>query len=255
MHLVAILRWPSPVEAASASLARRTGLTPYDARTRLAGEPPRLAAIVADGAAAQATAAGLVADGFDARVLAASAIEHDATRDVVQSLALAPDGLACALRDGRTRTIPWAALALVVRGVRTTSSTVVEETKTKQFSAGRAILSGGLWMSKTKTSTSSRTEEAREGFLYLHEAGRGPGVAIYEHRTDYRFLGPELAPHASANFAIVLRKIRERAPGARVDERLVRPPALGAMPLAPGGFDPGEWRSDVAAAVIALGVA
>ncbi len=254
MHLVALTGWPSPVEQAAAALARRSGLTPYDARTRLSGEPPRVAAILADFVAAEALVAGLVADGFSASVLSVAGVEHDADRDLVSGLSFGPDAIAFTLRGGRTREVRYAAIALIVRGVRATSSTVVEESTSKKFSAGRAILSGGLIMRKTTTTTTSRTDEARESFAYFYEAGRGPALAIYEHRLDYRFLGAAIAPAASANFALVLRKVRERAPGARYDERLVRPPGFGAMPLAPSGADANEWRSDVAAAVIALGV-
>jgi hypothetical protein len=38
----------------------------------------------------------------------------------------------------------------------------------------------------------------------------------------------------------------------RFDTRLMRPTSLGTLPLAPGDSDPGAWKTDVAAALIAL---
>ncbi|MEI8258959.1 MAG: hypothetical protein WCJ30_25095, partial [Deltaproteobacteria bacterium] len=102
MHIVVLLSWPSPVEDSATLLAHHAALSLYEARTRLAADPPRAGAAFADRAAADALAGELGAHGFAVAVLDARAIEHDEDRDVIASLAFGPDGLEAALRDGRT---------------------------------------------------------------------------------------------------------------------------------------------------------
>ncbi len=254
MHIVVLLSWPSPVEDSAALLARHASLSLYEARTRLAADAPRVGAAYADRATADALAAELGAHGFAVAVLDARAIEHDEDRDMIASLAFGPDALDVTLRDGRTRTVRYDALARILQGARLSTASVTEETKSKTFSAGRALLSGGLIMRKETVTSTTRTAETREAFVYLYEAGARPALAMYERRTHYGFLGAQLQASAAANFATVLALLRQHAPDARLDQRLMRPPAIGFMPLPPPGIDPGTWKTDVAAAVLTLGL-
>jgi hypothetical protein len=117
---------------------------------------------------------------------------------------------------------------------------------------GRAVLSGGLVRNKTTTTKTNETTDSREAFLYLYEAGVRPSIALYERRTNWSFLGDALQPSAAANLATTLAELRRRAPHTRVDATLLRPAGFGAMPLAPSGMDPAEWKSDVAATLLSL---
>ena len=101
-------------------------------------------------------------------------------------------------------------------------------------------------------SYSAISRTTRQGFLYLHDRSGEPPLALYEQRTNYGFLGPALQASSAANFMTVVTMLRQRAPRARFDERLLRAPNLGAMPLSPQGTDPDGWKVDVAAAVQAL---
>jgi hypothetical protein len=103
-----------------------------------------------------------------------------------------------------------------------------------------------------KTTSTVRTTETREAFVYLYETGVRPALALYERRMSYGFLGPALQPSAAANLALVVERLRRHLPAARLDQRLMRPPALGTLPLPPPDQDPGEWRTDLAAAVLTL---
>ena len=252
MHLVTLLRAPDSLDRAAAALGARQGTSAYEARTRLAGEFPRVVAVLADGALALAQAAGLRADGLAAAVLDGAEIAHDRGRDVAASLAFGPTSLVATMRDGRTREVDYGAVTLLIHGVRVGVATSVEESTVKSFSAGRAILTGGLSMRTSKTVTTTKTTEQRETFVYLHESGGGPALAVYERGMNYAFLGAALAPSSMANFTAVLTTLRARCPAARYDARLTRAGGFGLVPLCPPGLDPAAWKSDVAAALVAL---
>ena len=74
---------------------------------------------------------------------------------------------------------------------------------------------------------------------------------LLEQRTNYRFLGAAIQPSSLANFLAVVKRVRERAPRARYDERLLRPVNMGVLPLPPPGVDPDGWKLDLASAVLA----
>lgn len=252
MHLVVLLRWPAPLDEAVSRFANRAGISAYEARTRLSSDPPRIGAVIADRTVAEALSQQLNADGFVAATLPASEIEHDRDRDIIVNLSFGGDAFDVTMRDGRTRSVRYDAISLILQGVRASSVTAVAEKKVTEFSAGRALLTGGLILNKTTTKTTSHTTETRESCLYIFEAGVRPSLAVYERRTNYAFLGAALQPSATANFATVLGEFRRRAPHARFDQRLARAASIGAMPLPPPGLDPGEWKVDVAAAVLSL---
>ncbi len=252
MHMVAALRMPEPIERASAALATRQGISPYEARTRLAGELPRVVAVFADAAPAMEQTRGLLADGFVAAVLDGDRVEHDEDRDVAASLAFTDEGFEATLRDGRTRALPYADVALLIHGARTALRTSTDEATVKTFSAGRAILTGGLSMRTSKTVTTTKSTEVRETFVYVRERGAERSLAIYERGMNYNFLGAARGPSSMGNFTAVLTLLRERCAGARYDGRMTRPGGFGLVPLCPAAREAGAWKSDVGAALVAL---
>lgn len=252
MHMVAVLRMPEPVERASAALAARQGISPYEARTRLAGELPRVVAVFADAAPAMEQARALLADGFVAASLDGDRVEHDEDRDVAASLAFTDEGFEATLRSGQTRAIAYESVALLIHGARTGVRTSTDETTVKSFSAGRAILTGGLSMRTSKTVTTTKSTEVRETFVYVRERGVERSLAIYERSMNYGFLGAARGPSSMGNFTVVLTTLRERCAGARYDGRMTRPGGFGLVPLCPPAMEPAMWKSDVGAALVAL---
>ena len=252
MYMVTLLRAPSALDRAAEALGARQGISAYEARTRLAGDYPRVVAVLADRTLADAQAKGLRADGLAAAVLDGADVVSDRQRDIAASLAFGPRSVVATMRDGRSREVEYASVGLLIHGVRTGVSTSVEESTVKSFSAGRAILTGGLSMRTSKTVTTTKTTEQRESFVYLRERDGGRSLAVYERGMNYGFLGASLAPSSMANFTTVLTTLRGRCPGARYDHRMTRPGGFGVVPLCPPGIDPAAWKSDVAAALIAL---
>ena len=252
MFLVAVMVVPEPFDAATQKLAGRTSLTLYEARTRLAGDPPRVISVHADGDEAHALARGLSRDGFSGVVADGSDIETDERRAHLAGLAFGDHALEATLRDGSTRTIPWGSLTLLLRGNRVSQATTTREETVRKFSPGKALLTGGLVMRSSSTATTTTTARSSQAFLYLYDDGGGPALALYEQRISYAFLGKAIQPSSLANFTTVVAEIRRRAPGAKLDERLARTPTLGSPPLPPRGVDPNEWKVDIAATLLSL---
>jgi hypothetical protein len=250
MHLVVAARVPSPPEAASASLVALLGLSLYEARARLQAPAPRLLAVMASGDEAASLVGGLNAAGFMALRVPGERIETDRGRDHIASLSFGPEALEATLRDGRTREIPWSSVRLLLRGTRSSQHVTVREETSSRFSAGRAMLSGGLITQTKVTTTTKVTDTTRQGFLYILDDAGSPALALYEQRTAYAFLGALLQPSSVANFSTVLDLLRKRAPRARFDDRLIRAANLGAIPPPPPGVDPEEWKVDVGCAML-----
>lgn len=248
-----LLRRPEPLDPAAAALAALQGTSAYEAKTRLAGEYPRVVGVLADPALADAQRRALLAAGLAAAVLDGDAVEHDGDRDVAASLAFTERAVEATMRDGRVRAVAFDEVTLLIHGARTGVQTSTEETTVKSFSAGRALLTGGLSMRSSKTVVTTKTSEVRETFAYLREARGGPSLAVYERGMSYAFLGAARQASSLANFTTVLAMLRERCAGARYDGRMTRPGGFGLVPLCPPGMDPAAWKSDVAAALIALG--
>ena len=250
--MVTLLRAPDPLDRAAVALGVRQGISAYEARTRLAGDYPRVVAVLADRAQADAQAQGLRADGMAAAVLDGADVLHDRQRDIAATLALGPTVVVATMRDGRTREVAYENVGMLIHGVRTGVATSTEESTVKSFSAGRAILTGGLSMRSSKTVVTTRTTEQRETFVYVRERGSKTALAVYERGMNYGFLGAALAPSSLANFTTVLTTLRGRCAGARYEARMTRAGGFGVVPLCPSGMDPAAWKSDVAAALIAL---
>jgi hypothetical protein len=252
MFVVAVLRVPEAFDTAVARLATRLGLTVYEARTRLSGEPPRIVSVLADGNEADTLARGLGKDGFFGICADGDSIETDDSRSMALTLAFEPEQLVATLRDGTTREVPYAEMALLLRGMRTSIATTVRsETKTR-FNAGKALLTGGLLMTSKETTSSTSRTRLRQAFLYVYDRQGSPAIAIYEQRMSYGFLGPSKGPSSLANFNTLVTELRRRAPATRFDDRLTRAPTLGAPPLPPRGADPEEWKVDLAATILSL---
>ena len=252
MFLLAVLSYTPPLEAAAGVLASRLGMTLYEARARLVGEAPRVVSVFADGEDAAVAARLLSREGFAGVVADGDDIEMDDRRDQIAKLGLGDEALTVTLRDGRQREVPYSSIVLLLKGTRTSQSVSTREETTRQFSPGKALLTGGLVMRTSSTKSTTTTTRSRQAFLYIYDDTGGPTLALYEQRISYAFLGAKILPSSLANFNTVVADIQRHAPSARYDERLVKSPTLGSPPLPPRGIDPDEWRVDIAATLLAM---
>lgn len=241
MWLVIAKLPPSP--DAEATAARLTGQPLAEVRARLGGTLPRVLSVEADGERARALAAALEGEGFTAIACDPRMAPADDDRLVARTLSWDGSGHLL-LSDGSGETddeeMTATSLALVQRGLRTTTTTEITKKKERHLSVGRALLSGGLILTKTVRAESARTTTERDPFLLLHRGDGQRDVILYARRLDYAFLGAAMHPTSAANFETVLDRLRAWAPAVTVDRRAANPAFMNGLPVS------AEARVDVA---------
>lgn len=241
MKLVTIVRAPPHPDGAEKALAAATGLTAAEARMRLAPEPPALLARLdddqADALVRALRSAGLAAIAVDVRC------PTDADRFSVHRFSIEEAGGTFANRAGASIQVAWPEVIAILRGLRTSRTDIERTEKSRSFSLGRAVITGGLMVSKTSTTTTrtSSEEAVQVTLLYLRD---GRCLSLAEQELEFSGLGPGMQPSRTANMAELGRRLRARAKGAFYDERLLR---LGRRPLPFIGG--GDSRSEAAKTV------
>jgi hypothetical protein len=230
--LLAVISIPSSPDARQGA-ARATGLALADVNRRLAGVLPRvlLPALPAD--RVDDTEAALEALGFVVVAFDPALVPGDDQRLVARGLQLESGGLVLIDAQGARHVCPASSMALLQRGIRTSRTTEEVKTSERKFSVGRAVLSGGLMLSKKVDSTTVKTTETAEAFLLVQRHDGQADVMLYERRLDYRFLGPKMQASSRANLEVVWAHLRSLAP-TKVDDRAVRPGFVSGLAHLPG---------------------
>jgi hypothetical protein len=213
MHVVALRR----VSGEPAVLAGVLGVSLYDARQQLHGPGPRVLATFADPEEARRLAGALVDAGFDALHVDLSA---EIVEVVPRTFTLRPGGIQVMSRDGLPLAIRFDRIQVLLRGTRMLTEQHTEVTRTRKFSLERAVLTGGLMMTRTDKKEVKRVVDQREGFLYIRTAGVS-AVELRESELLYDGLGTLREPTRTGNFTRLATIIRDGAPQARWDDRLL----------------------------------
>ncbi len=225
MKLVASVRTLTDVESAAAALSRATGLTLAEARIRLAPEPPVILASLA------LEAAGALMAELRKAGVAVLAVESTAAsegqRVVARTAVLGPTGATFQARTGAPIELPWADVVTLLRGASSVRAETEVAQKSKQFSLSTAIATQGLKTSTTVEKTARSQQEETEQAILLHGRG-GQRIVLREREVDFSCLGTAMQPTRTANMGVLARVLKERAPSAFYDERLLR---LGRRPL------------------------
>jgi hypothetical protein len=223
MHIVAIYNLPDHKDDLAEALAAALGTTVYEARSRLRvpGKGPLVAASCRDREAAEKIEEKLSSGGFDAIVLDLDEIETESAQFIVRKFRLDDEALDVELGNGQNLTVDYRSIDLLLHGTSIAGKTESETLKERKFSPGRAVLSGGLVMSRNKKITREIKTEEREGFFNLY-AGTLPALVFCETVLVYDSPGFALKPSRVANFAYLISELRQRQPDAAFDERLLR---------------------------------
>ena len=118
--------------------------------------------------------------------------------------------------------LPYRAIVALLRASHQTRTETRTETKAKEFSAGRALLSGGLMLRKSVTREERSVATEREQVLYLFGPNGSTPWILRERGTHYAGLGAAAGPSSTQYFLATLAELRKRAPRAVYDERLMQ---------------------------------
>jgi hypothetical protein len=161
--------------------------------------------------------------------------------------------------DDRPDELPYDDILALLRASHRKQIEQTSETKEKKLNPGMALATGGLVMTKTVTKQSTAQTEEREQVLYaFRKSGQTPWLL---RETGARYRGPAIAPTSLENFTRTVAKLRERAPGAAYDERLMqtRKVAERTVRSSVGGVETAQTTVDggvdLAAHLLALGAA
>lgn len=230
MNVVAIHNLREDKESLGGKLAEALGVTPYEAlsRLRIPGNGPIVVAVFADGGEAAGLVEKLRATGFQATLLSDGEIAASAGLLPVRRFGLGEETLHCESLQGGGFDISYGEIAVILRGTRMAVSVSTETVKSRSFSPGRAIISGGMMLSKTTKTTREIAHQERANFFMLYAAD-GHAFLFNETGLAYDSLGSARRPTSAANFSYILDELRRRCVDAVYDERLLKRPAQAAL--------------------------
>jgi hypothetical protein len=228
--LLIALRVPTTANAAAAA-AQAMGLVLADVTRRLAGPLPRIMMVDSDPDRVEAARARLDALGFITAACAPEAVPSDEDRLVARRMTFEGSGFVAYDGQGNRHPCPKDAISLFQRGVRISTAEAITKETTKKFDVGRAIMSGGLLLTKKSTTTSTKVTETREAFLIVHRNDGEPDIIMYERQMDYRALGAAMQPSSFSNLDLLAKQLAALVPGAPTDARIGRPGFVNSLPL------------------------
>ncbi len=223
MHIAAIYNLPDNKDELADALADASGATLYEARSRLrvSGKGPLVVSVSGERDAVEKVVKKLQSGGFDAIVLDPNEIESGSNQFIVKKFRLDDEELVVESGKDRSLAVEYRSIDLILRGTCIALRSETRSVKERKFSLGRAVLSGGLVITRTKKSTRQVTTEDREGFFNLYSGNRLT-LVFRESALIYDSLGPALKASRVANFAYLLAELRQRQPDAVFDDRLLR---------------------------------
>ncbi|MEX1365821.1 MAG: hypothetical protein AB1Z98_22020 [Nannocystaceae bacterium] len=227
MHVVVLDRLADAPATLARTLAEILGKTAYECRPLVSapGGGPVIAACHAHEAEALAVAQQLRAAGLDATVVADS-LAASVRKLIGRSFELGDTAIRIQSRDGQQVVLPFGEIEVVVRGSVTTRSSQTETTTTRKLDVGRAVLTGGLMMTRKHKTSHTTTTTDSHGFMIVFSRGAAPPVVppvvLDEQELQYQSLGADMQPSRMANFLHLAGQLRKRSPGATWDERLLR---------------------------------
>jgi hypothetical protein len=222
VNIVAIHNLVKDKEKLAGPLAAVLKVSPYDVlmRLRVPGNGPLTVAVFAEKDRAGQLSEQLHSAGFEVLVLTADEIENAVKVWTVRRFGLGERKLQVGTEKGDSFTISLQDVDLILCGMRISHSTETKTVKKRSVSPGRALLSGGLMITKSTKTTSEVITEERERFVNLY-AGNNPTIILRENSLDYNSLGSVRKPSRSENFTYLIAELRQRCPSARYDDRLL----------------------------------
>jgi hypothetical protein len=223
MFIVAVTRWGPGLDAQLPELAADLGLFPYDLRVRLNGPIPVIVARMPEREAASALQAKLRGWGHGAVGCEDNKVTAGAAMLQVREFRFEGERLAVDVAGGGTGVgaeVEAGEVFMLIHAMAVSEQHQTQETSKQQFSAARAVLSGGLVMSRTVASTSHANAAGFEERIYLFRRSFADSILFCQHQLHYSGLGDAMSRSSHDNFAELTRRLRAFAPLACYDDRL-----------------------------------
>lgn len=220
MYVVAITRWGPALEEELPHLAADLGETAYDLRLRIAGPLPVVLSRVESVEGATGLVTMLRGRGHGAVACDENRVACTAEMLCPDSYRFEADALVVSHPAWGERSLPYAGLVALVLATTTVVEHTIDVQKTKNFSAGRALLTGGLVMRKTTKVTREHKTETHERIVCVIDE-HGEPLRLAETELSHDGLGAEMKSTAHDNFDTLILDLRARAPQAFFDDRLV----------------------------------
>lgn len=220
LYIVAAGRLEGTVDELAAGLAGALGVPLFDARSRARPPAPKVLAVTSKREEAARLHAALSAAGFQPMVMPASEVQHEDARVSVRAFTPVQGAVRLEARDGRVFELRDADIRGMIRATTCVREIVTDTITTRKFNPTKALLTGGLMLTSKKKVETTRTELRTEGLLIVAAADKGT-FTFRETEIQYSGLGAAMQASRFANFQTLYRQLRERAPGAFCDERMV----------------------------------
>ncbi|MBX3219840.1 MAG: hypothetical protein KF795_04925 [Labilithrix sp.] len=218
-YVVAVMALGRSVDEEAPRLAADLGLTAYETAVMLRAPAPVIVLRSEDRARAADVLGKLRARGHDAIACELDAVVS--SDDMFRPKAFRFErGDFVGLGQGEERRLPLADIFALVRAnhVTRTEDTVVD--RQRQISLGRAALTGGLLTTKAKTTETTRVTNEREAVLYVFRSDAAPWL-LASTQMRYDGLAANMKVSRIQNFEVLIGALREMAPSAAFDARLL----------------------------------
>jgi hypothetical protein len=217
MFVVAIVELRGPAEGL-AQLAIDLETTVYELKLTLSAGFPAVVLATVDEARATGAVTAIRRHGHRAVMCDRATMVKSGAMTSLRDFQLDRDAL---LATASGESLPYSDVLGLLRASHRTTTTSTQEVKERKLRPGMAIATGGLVMSKKTTREVTTKTEAREQVLYLfRKSGAAPWI-LRERAARYMGLGTDLRPTSLENFTTTIRRLRELAPMAFYDERLM----------------------------------
>ncbi|HMJ13251.1 MAG TPA: hypothetical protein VK524_17645 [Polyangiaceae bacterium] len=219
MFIVSIVELATAPEVEAQALAGSLGGTAYEHRLRLSAGSPANVLMTADRGLAAQTLAQVRARKHGAVLLDGGAVLPSERMISMRHFRLDSDSVA--LEGPPAARLPASDVLCLLRALHRTRTDTRAEVKTKSFSLGRTLATGGLMVSKSVKREEHSSSAESEPVLYVFRASGETPWILRERSTNYSALGSELGPSSMQNFLTTVRRLRALAPDAVYDERLL----------------------------------
>jgi len=219
VYVVAIVALGRSVEEEAPKLAADLGLTAYETGVTLRAPMPVIVLRSEDRARTLDLLGKLRSRGHDAVACALDSVSS--SDDMFRPKAFRFDATdLVGIGHGEEHRLPLGAVTALVRATHVTRTEDVIVERQRKISIGRTALTGGLLSTKTAQKESTRVTHEREPVLYVFRADAPPWL-LTSTQLRYDGLAQEMKISKIENFEVLIRLLRELAPSAAFDARLL----------------------------------